>query len=132
MKESGRDLQDWLSRVEGPIDGNRASSGTSISRDGNPDGDLHGEVLVFTGALQMHREAAAALAAQAGCEIAANVTKKTTLLVVGDQDVTKLAGHEKSSKHRKAEELSMAGIPIRIIRESDFVELVKGASAKPK
>lgn len=132
MRESGRDLQDWLSRIEGPIDGNRTANGASISRDGNPDGDLYGEVLVFTGTLQMHREVAAELAAQAGCEVAANVTKKTTLLVVGDQDVTKLAGHEKSSKHRKAEELSMVGVPIRILRESDFVALVNGASNQPK
>lgn len=50
------------------------------------------------------------------------------MLVVGDQDVTKLAGHEKSSKHRKAEELISKGAPIRIIRESDFKELVRLAN----
>jgi DNA polymerase-3 subunit epsilon len=44
-------------------------------------------------------------------------------LVVGDQDVTRLAGHSKSSKHRKAEELIAKGVPIRILRESDFQEL---------
>jgi DNA polymerase-3 subunit epsilon len=43
--------------------------------------------------------------------------------VVGDQDVTRLAGHSKSSKHRKAEELIAKGVPIRILRESDFEEL---------
>jgi DNA polymerase-3 subunit epsilon len=36
----------------------------------------------------------------------------------------KLAGHEKSAKHRKAEELMAKGFPIRIIRETDFRELV--------
>jgi DNA polymerase-3 subunit epsilon len=42
-------------------------------------------------------------------------------------DVTRLAGHEKSSKHRKAEELITKGFPIRIIRETDFRELVATA-----
>jgi DNA polymerase-3 subunit epsilon len=49
--------------------------------------------------------------------------------VVGDQDIAKLAGREKSSKHRKAEELSLAGKPIRIICERDFQELVRSAQA---
>lgn len=52
------------------------------------------------------------------------VTKNTTILVVGDQDVRKLAGQEKSSKHRKAEDLIKKGQAIRIIRETDFKELV--------
>jgi DNA polymerase III subunit epsilon len=47
------------------------------------------------------------------------------MLVVGDQDIAKLAGHEKSSKHRKAEELIAKGTPIRILKESDFKELVR-------
>jgi hypothetical protein len=36
-----------------------------------------------------------------------------------------LAGHEKSSKHRKAEQLIKMGQPIRILRETDFREIVK-------
>jgi len=46
------------------------------------------------------------------------------MLVVGDMDVTKLAGRDKSSKHRKAESLISTGHPLRIIRETDFKELV--------
>jgi DNA polymerase-3 subunit epsilon len=53
-----------------------------------------------------------------------SVSKKTTLLVVGDQDARRLAGQEKSSKHRKAEELVKRGEPIRIITETDFQQLV--------
>ena len=48
-----------------------------------------------------------------------------TLLLVGDQDVQRLAGHEKSSKHRKAEQLIQTGQPIRILRETDFRELAR-------
>jgi DNA polymerase-3 subunit epsilon len=67
------------------------------------------------------------LAASVGCQVAAGVTKKTTILVVGDQDISKLAGHEKSAKHRKAELLVAEGYPIRIIRETDFKALVQSA-----
>jgi DNA polymerase-3 subunit epsilon len=95
-----------------------------VARAGNPDGPLFGEVIVFTGALWIPRQEAADLAARAGCEVADTVTKKTTLLVVGDQDVAKLAGDDKSAKHRKAEDLIAKGQPIRILRESDFARLV--------
>ena len=80
---------------------------------------------MFTGALTIPRREAADFAALVGCEVDASVTKRTTLLVVGDQDVQRLAGHEKSSKHRKAEQLTAMGQPIRILRETDFRELVK-------
>jgi len=46
-------------------------------------------------------------------------------LVVGDEDARLLAGHEKTSKHRKAEELIKNGQPIRILRETDFSKLAK-------
>ena len=95
------------------------------ARDGNSNGPLTGEVVVFTGALMIPRREAAELASEAGCQVADNVTAKTTLLVVGDQDVARLAGHDKSSKHRKAESLMAEGHPIRILRESDFAELVR-------
>ena len=44
--------------------------------------------------------------------------------VVGDQDIRHLAGHEKSNKHRKAEELIAKGQPIRILAERDFAAIV--------
>jgi DNA polymerase-3 subunit epsilon len=51
------------------------------------------------------------------------VTRHTTLLVVGDQDIRVAAGHDKSLKHRKAETLILAGQQIRIIGEADFKRL---------
>lgn len=124
MKHSGLDIEDWLKRVSQPI-GSTSSSSGSIARDGNPEGSLFGEVVVFTGALEMPRYKAADMAAKIGCQVGPGVTKKTTLLVVGDQDIKRLAGHKKSSKHRKAEELIANGCQIRIIRESDFKELIE-------
>ena len=124
MAETGLDVEGMLRRIRQPIDPRSASPRSAIKRQGNRDGPLFGEVVVFTGALEMPRREAADLAAAVGCDVAQGVTKTTTLLIVGDMDVKRLAGHEKSSKHRKAEELITKGFPIRIIRETDFRELV--------
>ncbi len=121
MSETGFTVEQWLDRTAKPIN---PSSQAPISRSGNPDGPLFGEKLVFTGALSMPRREAADLAATAGCEVDSGVTKNTTVLVVGDQDIAKLSGHEKSSKHRKAEELMAHGQGIRIMGESDFRRLL--------
>jgi DNA polymerase-3 subunit epsilon len=119
--ETGLSPEQWLERVEQPIGGN---GNQVIRRDGNTEGLLYGEVLVFTGTLSMPRRVAADAAAEAGCCVDSGVTKNTTLLVVGDEDLRKLAGHDKSSKHRKAEELIAKGQPIRILAESDFERIV--------
>jgi len=117
IADTGIALDDWLDRVKQPI-------GERIARDGNPDGSLAGQVAVFTGALSLPRREAAELAAKAGCTVVEGVNKETTLLIVGDQDIRRLAGHERSSKHRKAEQLIAKGQPIRILGESDFHRLV--------
>lgn len=125
VEKSGLDVEGWLERLGHPIELTASSSATVIGREGNPEGALYGEVLVFTGTLEMPRREAAALASTIGCQVASGVTKKTTIVVVGDQDIERLAGHDKSSKQRKAEELIAKGIPIRILKESDFKELVR-------
>jgi DNA polymerase-3 subunit epsilon len=122
VKESGTSIDDWLVQALQPISLNAVEP---IARDGNPAGPFIGEVAVFTGALSMPRREAADLAAMAGCEVDAGVTKRTTLLIVGDQDVTRLApGHSKSTKHVKAEEQIAKGQAIRILRESDFKQML--------
>lgn len=118
---AGLTIDDWCARVQRPID---PSSAQSIIRDGNIEGPLFGNVAVFTGSLAIPRREAADLAARAGCNVGATVTKKTTLLIVGDQDISKLAGKPKSSKHIKAEELISQGCQIRVLRESDFQSIV--------
>jgi DNA polymerase-3 subunit epsilon len=127
INASNIDIEVWLQRVKQPIDPTASSSGAAIKRNGNPEGELYGEVVVFTGALDIPRKEAADLAASIGCTVDSGVTQKTTLLVVGDQDISKLAGKEKSSKHCKAEQLILKGQKIRIIKESDFKELVADA-----
>ncbi len=120
LEELSMNLEDVQTRVKQSIDGQN----NRINLEGNPDGNLNGEVLVFTGALMIPRREAAKMAADAGCDVSASVKKSVTILVIGDQDTTKLAGHEKSSKHRKAEELIQKGQSIKIIGESDFKAMV--------
>lgn len=121
MTEMGLDLDGVMDRVKRPIN---LSSVASVAQDGNPEGPLYGEVMAFTGALNISRHEAADLAARAGCGTTDGVTKHTTLLIVGDQDIRKLNGQEKSHKHRKAEELIAKGQPIRILTETDFLSMV--------
>jgi DNA polymerase III subunit epsilon len=117
--QTGLSVEQWLVRVTQPI------HPVEDVPDANPEGPLYREVLVFTGALSMLRHDAAVAAAKAGCQVDDGVTRHTTLLVVGDQDISKLAGHEKSSKHRKAEELIKKGQRLRILGETDFNAIIR-------
>lgn len=119
IKHTNLSINDWLERAKRPI------GPSSIAIKGSPDGPLYGEVAVFTGALSIPRREAAQIAANAGCEVDVSVNKRTTLLIIGDQDIQKLAGYEKSSKHRKAEQLIARGKRIRILGESDFRRLIE-------
>lgn len=121
MRQTGLDIAGWLERVRQPIGVNRVRM---TELEANPEGSFFGNSIVFTGALEISRSEAAKMAARIGCDVQAGVNKDTTMLVVGDQDVRRLAGHEKSSKHRKAESLILKGQQIRIIQEADFLHLV--------
>ena len=122
MEITGLDLPGILKRSTAAID----SKNSDQRREGNPEGVLFGETIVFTGALTLVRSHAADLAASAGCNVGQGVTKKTTILVAGDTDIRRPAGHGKSSKHRKAENLIERGVPIRIMGETDFLAMVTG------
>ncbi len=117
-----RSVEEWLTRVGQPIFTYQGGSST-VKLQGNPEGSLYGENLVFTGALYLPRKDTAKIAAELGCNVGNSVSKKTSILVVGTQDTTKLAGYEKSSKHRKAEELIQEGANIKILSEDDFIEM---------
>lgn len=114
-------LDDWPKRVNQPLGGVIKNPSGSVI---NPEGALFGETAVFTGSLCMTRGEAKEVAENLGCEVGKGVSKSTTLLIVGDQDIERLAGKSKSSKHLKAEELIKKGIAIRILTESDFVAMI--------
>jgi DNA polymerase-3 subunit epsilon len=96
IAETGLSAEQWLTRVTQPIEQHN-----------------HG-----------HWRDGADAAAAAGCRVDDGVTKHTTMLVVGDQDLRMLAGHTKSSKHMKAEQLISKGQQIRILGQSDFMRIV--------
>lgn len=120
IEETGFDPDEWIKRCS---TSSAPSSAANVRREGDGDGPLVGESIVFTGALQVPRSQAADMAHEAGAAVESGVTKKTTLLVVGDQDIAVLNGQDKSGKHRKAEKLIEAGQPIRILGEADFLEM---------
>jgi DNA polymerase III subunit epsilon len=119
IEETDTDLAGWLKRSRQRI---TMPTGSDIRRTGDGDGMLVGETIVFTGSLAVPRRQAADIAHVAGAAVEPGVTKKTTILVVGDQDLDRLAGHKKSTKHRKAEEKIAKGQSIRILGERDFLK----------
>lgn len=139
LEDSGLDLEDWLMILgdtpdhavrasRPPLSPRRSEAFARYARVGAENGRLAGEVIAFTGYLSMHRGEAASLAAAAGCTVADSVTRQTTILVVGDQDLRLTRGQEKSTKHRKAEGLIAQGGLLRIVRESDFRIMIEEVS----
>jgi len=119
MKEKNYTIDEWMLSVNRPITKPKSYSYENIK--GNPDGDLYGEVMVFTGKLQIERKNAQRMAADIGCDVIKNVTKETTILVVGDRDIK--FDNPKSNKHQKAEKYISNGLNIKILQESDFLAL---------
>jgi DNA polymerase-3 subunit epsilon len=117
---TGLSLEDWLVRVKQPI-----AARSVPYPDGNPDGLLFGEIVVFTGQLSIVRPEMSALASIAGCRVDEGVTKHTTLVVVGTQDPTRLKGAVYSRTHEKARGLIAKGKPVRIVNERDFLMLLE-------
>jgi DNA polymerase III subunit epsilon len=123
IAETGIEVDQWLFRVNEPIfhfHQTQLRDGGNIANDG----ELSGEVAVFTGELPISRWEAADAAVSLGARVDEGVTKHTTLFVVGDQDMRKLAGQSQSSKHRKVEALIRKGQQIRLMSGSDFMRMV--------
>lgn len=98
LRDSGKSVEEFVEQTSiVPMSAPRArryrpSNKDSAQQNGNAEGKLLGEVVVFTGTLSIPRKEAALRVAQAGCAIDNTVTKRTTTLVVGDQDIRLLAG----------------------------------------
>lgn len=123
LTDSQQDLDFWLERVRKPI--NQQPKTTKEGLEINPDGLLYGEKIVFTGELSLSRAEAAKKASYLGAEVLSGVTKKTTILIIGNQDPTKLKGKELSSKEIKARDLIEKGFNIKFLSELDFLRLVE-------
>lgn len=91
----------------------------------DPGHPLYGATVTFTGALAHYvRREAAQLVVDCGGHFSNSVTAASDLLVVGEQDMAKLAGDSVSSKMRKAADMAAGGHHIEIIDEVDFYRLL--------
>ncbi len=85
---------------------------------------LEGETVLFTGTLSKLRSELAQIATALGATVASSATKKVTLLVVGTQHKQLIKGFNKSSKHRKVDDLIKEGYDIKIVDEQSFLETI--------
>ena len=85
---------------------------------------LSGRHCVFTGRLErFKRKEAMRIVAELGGVNERSVTKRTNVLILGNEEYRR---REKSNKHRKAERLVLAGQRIEMIPENVFYDLVDG------
>lgn len=126
LREQQQTVEDW---IDGKASMSHRPSATYPSgpraRTGDSNGRFAGLSICFTGELSMSRSEVVDLAAKHGFDVKSGVSKKVNYLVVGTQDLTLLAGHDKSSKHRRAEELINNGSNIQIITEKEFIRIIQ-------
>ncbi|MGJ9402524.1 exonuclease domain-containing protein [Arthrobacter sp. KK5.5] len=98
----------------------------------NPDADaahpLFGETVVFTGNLGISRQDAKNRAADVGATTASRVTRRTSVLVVGDGFAARdLAGGRLTSKAKHVLRLREAGARVEVLAEGEFLQMVGGS-----
>ena len=129
-REHSVDIEHWIQKFNEGIYRKKkwerqSQPRKSVARKGNPDGELAGEVLLFTGELQIERHVAADYAAFMGCDVKTAISKQITILVSGIQTSPNIKSPSgKSNKHIEAEELISKGHNIEIISETDFLSLI--------
>ncbi len=101
----------------------------------NPAHPLYGQVVVFTGDLaSLERHDAMQLVASFGAMNGKNITKKTTMLVIGKQDATVSSvaiGHH-SGKERKALQYIETGQNIRAVSEGELLTWLQLQAPAPR
>jgi DNA polymerase III subunit epsilon len=86
---------------------------------------LFGQTIVFTGNLQIPRRTAKERSAHLGAQPASAVTRKTTVLVVGDGFVAADLRHGRvTSKARRVLELHERGQSIEVLSEGEFMQML--------
>lgn len=131
ISETGLSINEWLEKIKLPITpGVRRNSAdyaadykSRINKEGNPNGEFYGEVIVFSGTFFQPKENLSIIASDKGCKVESGFTSRTTMLVVGTQNPKALKGEEKSSKHKAAENRIANGEDVRILSENDFMSM---------
>jgi DNA polymerase-3 subunit epsilon len=114
---TGRDLG-----ADGEAKNNRATLIANLEAD--PGHPFYGQVMVFTGALSLQRREAGAKASAVGATLGESVTKRTTILVIGDQFDGNSVADFNTGKAIKAKKLKADGQSIEIITEKDFFDML--------
>ena len=90
------------------------------------DSFFYGKHVVFTGKLeQMDRKTAMQIVVNLGGYLDKGVTTNTDFLILGNNDYNVVLHGNKSSKHKKAEQLKQKGQDIDIIDELTFYDILK-------
>ncbi len=123
IAETGHPLERW---GDGSLQAPRSPRGQTrtnreaIRKVGAGDGPLAGECVVMTGDFSAPKTAFAADIAAAGGAVATSVSRKVTIVVIGDRDASLYGGAAKSGKQARAEELIAAGTPIALMTEAEL------------
>ncbi|MFZ3453023.1 exonuclease domain-containing protein [Arthrobacter sp. 7Tela_A1] len=95
--------------------------------DAFPGHPLFGQTVVFTGNLGMPRQDAKDRAAELGARPASNVTRSTTVLVVGDGfEAGDLRNGRVTGKARRVLDLHERGQRIEVLSEAEFLQMLGG------
>lgn len=93
----------------------------------DPRHPLYGQTVVFTGSLGISRPQAKERAARLGAQPASAVTRRTTVLVVGDGFVASdLRNGRVTGKARRVLELHERGQAIEVLSEAEFLQMTGG------
>ena len=93
----------------------------------DPRHPLYGQTVVFTGNLGIPRPQAKERAARLGAQPASSVTRRTTVLVVGDGFVASdLRNGRVTGKARRVLELHERGQEIEVLSEAEFLQMTGG------
>lgn len=93
----------------------------------DPRHPLYGQTVVFTGNLGMPRPQAKERAARLGAQPASSVTRRTTVLVVGDGFVASdLRNGRVTGKARRVLDLHERGQAIEVLSEAEFLQMTGG------
>lgn len=88
---------------------------------------LYGKHIVFTGELSIDRRTAMQIAVDAGALVKSSVSRKTTYIVVGEQDKALVGDDGLSTKEEKAYQLNASGTAhIEFLNEDQFLQLAHG------
>lgn len=129
IADTGIHLSGWLDRAAVRGDGasghRQRQYSPQVEIAANPNGPLAGHVWVCTGLFDIGEAALARMAADLGCEVKENVTKTTSMFIIGKRDPDQFGGKPKSTKHLKVEEAIATGRQIMVMTEREFIEFTQ-------